>query len=124
MDCCGKCPDGICANYAGTQCNESKDSCGADCGSSACGNWKCETGESPAQCPSDCDRDTCGNNVCEPGENPVACPNDCATTCGDGVCHAPETFQNCPVDCPWCGDGYCTGNQSWSEKETCPEDCS
>ena len=53
--------------------------CGADCGSSGCGNGICEAAETPTTCPVDCPLPppgSCGNFICEAGET-VSCPGDC-----------------------------------------------
>ncbi|MFN3527780.1 MAG: hypothetical protein ACK4YO_01600, partial [Candidatus Altarchaeaceae archaeon] len=40
--------------------------------------------------------------------------------CGDGKCTGNETYENCPQDCIICGDGVCDKTENY---ENCPEDC-
>lgn len=52
---------------------------------------------------------TCGNDICEAGkgENHTNCPADCVTDykgpgiglCGDGECSGNESYEECPKDC-------------------------
>jgi len=65
----------------------------------------------------DCDYDKC-NLDCEWWDN--GCIDE--PVCGDGICTGNETYLTCAVDCKYCGDGTC--DSSYGETyDNCPDDC-
>ena len=123
--CANACGDGTCA----TECEETVETCPADCCATACGDGLCQTaecGEIILTCPVDCCLFSCGNGNCDTDpcgegwwEGLYTCPLDCAS-CGNGTCDPLEDAENCAQDCcGTCGDLVC----KCETPDSCPEDC-
>ena len=122
---CGPCGDGVCGLLEAAP----EHWCAKDC-APACGDGECEQGEvgtpggEGSYGPPDCGG--CYDGCCGYQDlfNPdlAECKGaDCAVTCGDGKCTGSESWEKCPVDCGWCGDGLC--GEVWGVQEPCPVDC-
>ena len=72
----------------------------------------------------------CGNGSCENvnlpplyEEDKDTCPTDCPPECGDPAfnCALPANCASCSTCQPCCGDGACSGGETYL---SCPTDCS